>query len=1174
MKASPIAAILALLTLGAIIWLILQGQPSDSSIDPDLKEEERLELVATWNRSNLAMDQFKFSDAAAGYQKVVDRIPHQADAWVNLAIAVMNQDSSEAFNDANSHLRKALELDPKHLQANHCHGVLLRHLGENEEAEVRFRTVLELDPHDPAAHYYLATLLMTRKNFSEAEKHLKASIAEEPHQASAIKNLFSLYYRQGNEEAATPLVELFQEFQSKEVGNLAGIVYSEMGRYGSVIVPFPIPGPRDARDAPRLSLTPRSIIGGEPDSSPGQFTAKTITVAANVPLVDALTETFVKSFGPGMAIADVNNDGQLDLWMADGTSAGNLFLNDGGTFQDVTEAWGLNVAGTKSISACFGDLNNDGHQDLYVCCAGPNLLFMNEGKRFIDATAQSRTGGGMNLSSQAVMADLDADGDLDIFVGQLADLTQDARESETTWPVDYPSPACQLFNNNRDGTYTDIAETCGASLQGHGTSAILCADFDSDHDADLLVLSLTKPARLLRNDRLWRFVDRTDASGLPDAPLRGGIVSDMNQDQSTDLALLSTSDDLHLLRQVSPLKFAADGHSRSDITNLALLDGDNSGHEELLLLSEDSSSLHPVGTDGESVPIDLSSVPASTIRCLLPADVDNDGRLDLLASRSGADPLVLINTTESVGQWIAIDLKGVREDGKMRTNTGGVGARIKTISGSHQQMREVLTGSGVLGGASQRAHFGLGQATQVDHLSIIWPDDLLQGEGQLSAGQVKTITQTYRKSSSCPLLFAWDGERMAFITDFLGVGGLGFFIAPGQYAPPDPTELVAIPTLVPRDDRYVLSIHEPMEEILYLDHAELLVVDHPEGCRVYPDERLALNGEAPNGRLIAIYETERFFPEALVTLEGAADPTRLHEVDRRYQPGVHPNRSFLGYAKEQHIILDFQAALGDEGRKDLVLFIQGWVEYPYSHVNFAAWQAGLALHGLSLDWETSDGAWEVFVEDFGYPAGMPRMMTFDISKLPRHGTGRLRLRTNIELYLDQVFLAEDQGMESAQVHRLQASRADLRPSGYPREYSPDGHEPLLYDYALMDSAIDFKTMSGNYTRFGDVRPLLETADDRYVVMGRAEEILLEFPVVKDSGESSTRRSFILDSTGWCKDMDLYTAYPHTVGPLPYLGMGDYPPAPADRRDHRSATQDWIRQWNTRKLKGHASRAGR
>ncbi len=203
--------------------------------------------------------------------------------------------------------------------------------------------------------------------------------------------------------------------------------------------------------------------------------------------------------------------------------------------------------------------------------------------------------------------------------------------------------------------------------------------------------------------------------------------------------------------------------------------------------------------------------------------------------------------------------------------------------------------------------------------------------------------------------------------------------------------------------------------------------------------------------------------------------------------------------------------------------------------------------------------------EMGFPAGLPRVMTVDVSALPLRSDGRLRIRTNMEVFWDQIFAGVAPDESRIKVHTLAPVTADLRLLGYPREYSPDGANPTLYDYARVDQGLPFKNLTGNYTRFGDVRELLGEVDDRFVIMARGEEIALEFDATAlPALPAGWARTIVLHSDGYCKDMDLYTAFPDHVEPLPYHKMGGYPPP---ERTHTEAYQAYLQTWNTRRVMG-------
>lgn len=1138
------------------------GEPDE----PRGKPVDAPDFVQRWNTGLAAFDHFDFDEAGGHFESLAADHPDITQIWTNAGIARMNQATPESMKSARAHYERALEIDPNNLHARHCSGVLARYEGRIDDAYDAFREVVAADPDEPTASYYLATTLIALGRAEEAEPHLRRALENEPHQASALKNLSSLLRRDGRVEEGTELLEVFQKFREAETGNFAGIVYSEMGKYGDAIRRSPIAF--EGGPAPELAVSWRLAAAlAEVSPSAGQREMAWTRVAdagteAAVPASDAIRTEMARSFGPGLAMADVDRDGDLDAWVATGTSSGALWLNDGGTFTAApNETFAPDLA-ARSISAVFGDLDNDGWIDLFVACAGPNRLYMNREGRFEDVTASSDLLGEDAFTAQAVLADLDADSDLDIWCANLRRLD----DMRTVVPAED-----RLWLNDRDGTFSELAPEERPWSTPTISLGAIATDLDDDRDADLLVFHQSG-IQAWRNDRIHRYRDATESFGLSSRPgASGGFALDLDGDGQEELVLLDPGGgSLAAMTREGTGRFVALQGWPSIAAHTATAgDHDNDGQIDLLTVGGDAAQRIDPRALAASTPALLPDVLRNAAtRSVISADVNGDGLLDLVASRSGVSaPIVALaaiapsrERTAEAG-WLAIDLVGVREEGKMRANTGGVGARLTAMTGSRAQVQDLVSSGGLLGGLPPRVHFGLGSWQEADYVSVQWPDDLLQGESKLSSGQVRRITQTYRKSSSCPLLFVEVDGKMEFVTDFLGTGGLGFFLQPGVYAKPDATERVAIPRFTARDGQVHLSIHEPMEEVCYLDRATLLVIDHPIGTEVHPDERLATGAPAVTERLFHARRADRITPTTVRTLGGEVDRELLLSSDRRYLPGVHPDPRFLGYADPQEITLSFPLT-ATQRAAELVLHLDGWVEYPYSHVNFAAFQAGMREQTLSIDVRMEDGTWRELLHEFGYPAGMPRVMTVPLPRLPEGATNTLRLRTNLELYVDALWLAIDAGQDRLRVTEVQASKAILRETGYPREYSPDGAEPLLYDYALMDADIDFKTMAGNYTRFGDVRALLTEAEDHYVIFGRAEEILLSYDLPPGPPAGMTR-TLILDTVGWCKDMDLYTAHPDRLDPMPFLDMPGYPYNPSLSPRFR---KDWItydRTWNTR-----------
>jgi hypothetical protein len=297
---------------------------------------------------------------------------------------------------------------------------------------------------------------------------------------------------------------------------------------------------------------------------------------------------------------------------------------------------------------------------------------------------------------------------------------------------------------------------------------------------------------------------------------------------------------------------------------------------------------------------------------------------------------------------------------------------------------------------------------------------------------------------------------------------------------------------------------------------------------------------------------------------GADVTEALRAVDRVYAGPTQIDPRFVGYAQEHLIDLDFGPRLSEltpDAR--LVLFLHGWVHYAYSSTNFAAHQAGIRLRAPSI-YVQREGQWVELFNEVGYPAGIRHMMTLDVTGKLLPTDRRLRIATNMELYWDQVFIAPVLTQTPVKIQTISVESAELRFLGYPREYSPDGRQPDLYDYSQVDRAVPWKTMRGAYTRYGDVTALLHEPDDCYVIMGPGEEVTLRFAADRlDSPAPGYERSFLLKTDSYCKDMDLYTAFPETVEPLPFHGMSGYPYGPDEAYPQDEKHREYHRKFNTR-----------
>ncbi|MHC4744833.1 MAG: FG-GAP-like repeat-containing protein, partial [Planctomycetota bacterium] len=368
----------------------------------------------------------------------------------------------------------------------------------------------------------------------------------------------------------------------------------------------------------------------------------------------------------------------------------------------------------------------------------------------------------------------------------------------------------------------------------------------------------------------------------------------------------------------------------------------------------------------------------------------------------------------------------------------------------------------------------------------------------------------------------------------------------------------------PLDGEYVLQIIEPIEETAYVDEAKLLAVDHPVDTEVYPNEMMAVNIEPPHFELFCFRDTIE--PASAIDHRGVDVTDKIAAIDRRYAGATERDGRFLGFAEEHFVEIDFADRLASlAANTRLVLFLHGWVEYGYSSTNFAASQARMRLKAPSIS-VLREGKWVELYHEVGYPAGIRHMMTLDVTGRILPSDSKIRISSNMELYWDRIFLAPVLTDAGLTVREVSAGSADLHFLGYPREYSPDGRRPTLYDYDSVDRAIAWKIMEGDYTRYGQVRELVEEADDCYVIMGRGEELTLRFPAEAFGPvPEGCRRSFILKTDSFCKDMDLYSAHPDTVEPLPFHSMTGYPYGPDEKYPNDEKRRQYRRRFNTRRI---------
>ncbi len=1115
-------------------------------VKPPIPAGTDLEQVYLHNNLGVAyLEQHRYAEAVKEFEKVVAALPDWAEGQYNLGVAVFSLHDNAR---AEEQFRKALALSPSHPYAHYSLGLAYKQDGKTGEALAQFLKVLEVDPGDPDTHYNVGLLYARDQKHTEAVESLRKTLAVQPTNVSARFRLANSLLAMGKKEEGDREMSIFRDMNGTGAALSMGLQYSEQGKYSFALIDYRAFGAPAAR---KSELQVSFALLGPGDTGipavPKVQGKKPIPPASSAGAAEILC-----SYGPGIAAADVDGDSDVDLFLpgcGGGGPASLLLRNDGeGRFEDATKGSGLDAAGAW-VAAAFGDYDDDALPDLYVTGAEGNRLYRNRGDgTFEDVTAAAGVAG-EGLCLAPAWADADHDGDLDLVVPRLGRSAGDGAGA----PI-------LFFVNNGNGTFRETASEKRAdrSLQA---VAVAFSDLDDDRDVDFVVSTASGPETVFSNDRIGTYTALGSEEGLPEKGLGdGATLADLDGDGWTDLFFPAGG----WFRNREGKGFEARKEIRPEPGALgsAALDYDNDGDLDLLITGKQIRLLRNDGggrfTEA-AAEAGLDKLPAAEWRGVVAADLDSDGDADLVLARNGDHPAILLNEGGSLNSWLRVNLKG------LHSNRFGAGTKVEVHAGSDFQHREVRIGNGYLAQEPGTLLFGLGDRKLVDFIRLVWPGGVLQSEMEVSAGQTVELTELDRKGSSCPIIFAWNGRRYGFITDFLGVGGLGFLIKPGVYAPPDPDEYLKIESeqLQERDGYYLLQILENLEEVAYLDEAKLWVVDHPAGTSVYPHERFGGKGPPP----FALFSHgEPIFPVSARDDGDHPVVSSLLEVDRVYPDRFPVRKRLLGYADTHTLTFDFGDAL--KGKENLVLFLYGWVDYGYSSTNLAASQAGIEGMSPRLEAMGDEGTWETLVEDMGYPAGLPRMMTVDLRDHGPFTDGRFRITTNLRVYWDQIYFAEAEKEPDLKITKLSPAYADLHSRGYPREHSPDGKQPLLYDYNIMDRTFPFRNMAGSYTRFGKVTELLEKADDRFVVFGRGEEVTLKF---RTAGlpplPEGWKRDFVFYANGYCKDMDPNTAFPDTVEPLPFHGMSEYPYPEGEHYPDDPLHLEYLRKYNTREVSG-------
>lgn len=527
-----------------------------------------------------------------------------------------------------------------------------------------------------------------------------------------------------------------------------------------------------------------------------------VTEAAGVDFRHPLSKEkkyILESVSGGVALFDYNRDGLLDIYLVNSQTVDTarrkepapsaLYRNDsrdgnGWRFSDQATAAGVAETGW-GVGVCVADVDGNGYPDLYVTGVGRNRLFLNrDGETFIDATdaAGLRASG---WSTGCGFADPDRDGDLDLFVARYLDLDFDnlpvfGRGDSCQYrgipvqcgPRGLPGQGDLFFRNNGKGVFSEEGVKVGLSDKDKRFGlGIAWLDADGDGWQDLFIANDTSQNFLYLNQRNGTFEDVAFLFGVAvnedgkEQGTMGVAVGDYLNEGWPSLFVTNFSEEYNTFYRNRGGAYFEDASFRTKTAaasvryvgwGTSFLDTDNDGWLDLVLVNghvypqidqiqlEASAPykqrrmlFHNQG-DGsfEEVVLQESPLAQTTVsRGLAVGDLDNDGRLDLVINNLDEKAQILRNETQSAGHWLLVELVG---KGKM---IDAIGASITVRTGKEKRQRSVRSGTSYLSQDDLRQHFGLGAATKVDAIEVLWPDGTRSTKENVAVDQLVVIRQ-------------------------------------------------------------------------------------------------------------------------------------------------------------------------------------------------------------------------------------------------------------------------------------------------------------------------------------------------------------------------------------------------------------------------------------------------
>ena len=1166
---------LVLLTFFILVFGILQGCKESA----EERRKKSVEMMTTQTLGLAYLEEFKLEEAESQFVKLIELSPDDKIGYANLGLVYLRM---AKYAEAEEQILMAARLDPDDANISLLLSTVYQMDGRRPEAIEVLKKALTKESDHSKILYDLSELYSADPGI-EAEElrktYLGQLVIEAPENIVPQLQLIELLIKEGKSDQAIERLEIikkqFPEFPKESVAyytetidllrapDLDKALISFTIFHNYLKVSFPYQAGINQLKGPGGSLIGFPLISYNRQVMDETIADKSVLeVITFTDISDESGLSSIKSYPQPtrnfkntthIRTADYNGDGHIDIYIGSYNDQENAYKhymmeNKRVSYQDVTKNLGIAHQG-KEYGAVFADYDNDGFLDLYVHTETGNILYRNADQGILeDKTATSKIIG--NAVEKALFFDMDQDGDLDLF------------QASTNGD--------NVFRNNGDGSFANMTAEMGLSSEHRrGTIDAAFGDFDDDGDVDLITTGKTG-TYLYSNERQGKY-ELVQNSGFK-AGSEGNsiVVVDVNNDGFLDVLVGSSklrNNKLHLnagngtfeeMTQFSSLLGSTD---ELTVLDVASIDFDNDGFQDLLLTGEpakpDGTGLLLFHNDGAGGFINTSSLiktPGLSGCQLQVYDHDSDGDRDILIALSNGGVKLFRNDGGNMNHYVNMKLVGLRT-GSAKNNYFGIGSKVELRAGDLYQSMVVT---------DPNIYFGLGHREKADIIRITWTNGVPQNILLPNADQALIESQTLK--GSCPFLYTWNGKEYEFVKDITWRSALGmplgimggttkyaFADASDDYIKIENAQLAAI------DGKYKIQITSELWETIYMDQLELLAVDHPAGFDLFVPEQFS----PPPFPGLKLYQVDKKLFPSSATDDLGRDvlPMILHKDDR-YIDNLTAD-TYQGVTKMHDLILD----PGKAGKMDgLHLFLRGWIFPTDASINVALSQSEiLKVQAPIIQVINKNGLWQTVQTGMSFPMGKDKTVIVNLEDKFLSADHRIRIRTNMEIYWDEIFFASVQNSEKMSPHVLKAERADLHYRGFSHSYRKGGrYGPHWFDYNKVDSLPKWRDLTGAYTKYGDVLPLLAGSDNQYVISNAGDEVSLTFD------ESSLPelpkgwvRDFFIHSVGWVKDGDLNTAAGQTVSPLPFHNMKAYPPSEKDSYPKNIKLSDYNKNYNTR-----------